>query len=58
MNMVTSSDGTRIACFAGGSGPNLVLVHGTAANSSRWTAIRPRFEERFTVTAIDRRGRG
>ncbi len=55
---VTSSDGTRIACFAGGDGPSLVLVHGTAATHTRWTTIRPRFEERFTVAAIERRGRG
>jgi pimeloyl-ACP methyl ester carboxylesterase len=35
-----------------------VLVHGTTASHTRWAAIRPRFEARFTVTAIDRRGRG
>jgi pimeloyl-ACP methyl ester carboxylesterase len=58
MRTVLSSDGTRIACWTGGRGQNLVLVHGTAASSSRWATIRPRFEERFTVTAIDRRGRG
>jgi pimeloyl-ACP methyl ester carboxylesterase len=58
MRTVTSKDGTRIACFSGGSGPNLVLVHGTSANHTRWTTIRPRLEERFTVTEMDRRGRG
>jgi pimeloyl-ACP methyl ester carboxylesterase len=58
MRTVLSSDGTRIACWTGGHGQNLVLVHGTAASSSRWQSIRPRLEERFTVTAIDRRGRG
>jgi pimeloyl-ACP methyl ester carboxylesterase len=58
MKTVTSSDGTRIASFTGGSGPNLVLVHGTSANHTRWTTIQRRLEERFTVTAIDRRGRG
>lgn len=58
LNTVTSGDGTEIACWTGGRGPHLVLVHGTSASHTRWTAIRPRFEEHFTVTAIDRRGRG
>jgi pimeloyl-ACP methyl ester carboxylesterase len=55
---IISSDGTKIACWRGGTGPDLVLVHGTAADHSRWSAIRSRFENHFTVTAIDRRGRG
>ena len=58
MNFVTSNDDTSIAYVTGGQGPHLVLVHGTTASHTRWSAIRPRFEERFTVTAIDRRGRG
>jgi pimeloyl-ACP methyl ester carboxylesterase len=55
---VTSKDGTSIALHRDGNGPHLVLVHGTAANHTRWATIRPRFEDEFTVTAIDRRGRG
>ena len=55
---VASVDGTPIAYEQGGSGPHLVLVHGTTANRTRWTSIRPRFEAHFTVTAMDRRGRG
>ena len=41
-----------------GDGPPLVLVHG--AGSARWSfdAVRPHLEPRFTVIAIDRRGRG
>jgi pimeloyl-ACP methyl ester carboxylesterase len=48
----------RIACEVGGSGPPLVLVHG--AGSARWSfdAVRPHLERRFTVIAVDRRGRG
>lgn len=48
----------RIACEVGGSGPPLVLVHG--AGSARWSfdMLRPHLEDRFTVIAIDRRGRG
>jgi pimeloyl-ACP methyl ester carboxylesterase len=41
-----------------GQGPPLVVVHG--AGSARWGfgALRPHVEDRFTVIAIDRRGRG
>jgi pimeloyl-ACP methyl ester carboxylesterase len=55
---VTSKDGTPVACWRTGEGPPLVLVHGTAADHSRWRPVLPAFEERFTVYAVDRRGRG
>jgi pimeloyl-ACP methyl ester carboxylesterase len=55
---VETPDGVRIACEVSGEGPPLVLVHG--AGSARWSfdAVRPHLEGRFTVIAIDRRGRG
>jgi pimeloyl-ACP methyl ester carboxylesterase len=56
--IVTSLDGTPIACWRSGEGPPLVLVHGTAADHSRWRPVLPAFEERFAVCAVDRRGRG
>src|SRR5918994_1004774 len=55
---VTSEDGTRITGWRSGEGPPLVLVHGTAADHGRWKPVLPAFEERFTVFAVDRRGRG
>jgi pimeloyl-ACP methyl ester carboxylesterase len=55
---VTSKDGTRIACWRSGEGSPLVLIHGTAADHGRWRPVLPAFEERFTVCAVDRRGRG
>src|SRR3712207_2617173 len=55
---VTSVDGTPIAYWSSGEGSPLVLVHGTAADHARWRPVLPAFEERFTVYAIDRRGRG
>jgi pimeloyl-ACP methyl ester carboxylesterase len=58
MHSIIGAGGLRIACWTGGKGPNLLLVHGAVASHTRWTTIRPRFEEHFTVTAIDRRGRG
>lgn len=55
---VTAPDGVRIACEISGQGPPLVLVHG--AGSARWgfAVLRPQLENRFTVIAVDRRGRG
>jgi len=35
-----------------------VLVHGGTADHTRWLSILPALEERFTVYAVDRRGRG
>jgi len=58
MNYVTSRDGTEIAFQRSGTGPPLILVHGTSATHARWRPVLPAFEERFTVFAIDRRGRG
>ena len=55
---VTSVDGTPIATWRSGEGPPLVLVHGTAADHSRWAPVLPAFEQHFTVNAVDRRGRG
>jgi pimeloyl-ACP methyl ester carboxylesterase len=56
--IVTSADGTTLACWRSGEGPPLVLVHGTAADHSRWMPVLPAFEERFAICAVDRRGRG
>jgi pimeloyl-ACP methyl ester carboxylesterase len=55
---VISPDGTAIAVWKSGDGPPLVLVHGATADHSRWAPVLPALEERFTVLAIDRRGRG
>src|SRR5829696_4622459 len=55
---ITSEDGTPIAYRRSGEGPPLVLVHGAAADRGRWSPVLPALEKRFTVYAIDRRGRG
>ncbi|MFC7202804.1 alpha/beta fold hydrolase [Haloferax namakaokahaiae] len=58
METVESTDGTPIAFERTGAGPPLVLVHGSTADHTRWDPVLPAFEERFTVYALDRRGRG
>ena len=58
LQKVTSKNGTPIACWRSGQGPPLVLIHGTSADHTRWRTVLPALEERFTVYAIDRRGRG
>lgn len=58
METVVSRDGTPIAFERTGSGPPLVLVHGTTATLKRWAPIVPALAAQFSVYAIDRRGRG
>ena len=35
-----------------------MLIHGAAADHNRWAPVLPALEQRFTVFAVDRRGRG
>ena len=55
---VISKDGTPIAYECSGEGRPLVLIHGTAADHTRWTPILRELKRHFTVYAVDRRGRG
>jgi pimeloyl-ACP methyl ester carboxylesterase len=55
---VRSSDGVPISVQKAGSGPALLLVHGSLLNGTlSWSPVLPRLAERFTVYAMDRRGR-
>ena len=58
MKPITSADGTTLHCLTAGSGPPLLLVHGTTADHTRWQMITPELAEHFSVYAMDRRGRG
>jgi pimeloyl-ACP methyl ester carboxylesterase len=58
METIRSSDGTRIAYHRSGQGAPLILIHGTTADHTRWAPVLPAFESKFTVYALDRRGRG
>lgn len=55
---VTSRDGARIAVFTAGTGPALLLVHGTTADHRTWRVVGPALARRRTIHAVDRRGRG
>jgi len=55
---VPSADGTPIAYRASGEGDPVLFVHGTATSGADWTFVAPLLRERFTVVAMDRRGRG
>ncbi|WP_158891062.1 alpha/beta fold hydrolase [Amycolatopsis anabasis] len=58
LSSVESRDGTVISFEVLGQGPPMVLVHGSAADRSRWTPVVAALAERFTVHVVDRRGRG
>ena len=60
MRKTTSSNGTQIAFKQTGSGPPLLLVHGSAGDHTRWELfdVRSNLAQHFTVYAMDRRGRG
>ncbi|MGP0071718.1 MAG: alpha/beta fold hydrolase [Bryobacteraceae bacterium] len=55
---VRSKDGVEISVQKAGSGPPLLLIHGSLLNGSlSWGAVLPKLAEHFTVYAMDRRGR-
>jgi pimeloyl-ACP methyl ester carboxylesterase len=60
MDVVTiaSDDGTSIGSWVSGSGPPLLMVHGTTNDHSSFRFVEPILAERFRVVAMDRRGRG
>jgi pimeloyl-ACP methyl ester carboxylesterase len=58
-HVTASRDGTPIAYWGGGSGPPLLLVHGsTADHTTTWRFVLGDLRRRFTTYAMDRRGRG
>ena len=55
---IVSPDGTKLGVERVGSGPPLVAVHGGIGDRSRWTLLKERVADRFTLHLLDRRGRG
>lgn len=58
MTTVISPDGTCIGFESVGAGPPLLLVHGSTGTRARWSSVTPVLAQRYTVHAMDRRGRG
>ena len=58
LERVRTPEGVEIACEVSGKGPPLVAVHGAGSARWGWSLLRPLIEDRYTVIAIDRRGRG
>ncbi|HEY7590016.1 MAG TPA: alpha/beta fold hydrolase [Candidatus Limnocylindrales bacterium] len=56
--IVRAPDGTAIADWISGTGRPLVVVHGAAADHTTFRVLGPLLARRFTIHAIDRRGRG
>jgi uncharacterized protein YhfF/pimeloyl-ACP methyl ester carboxylesterase len=55
---VTSADGTRIGYRQVGSGPGLVVLHGSMSSSKNHMQLAEALADHFTVYLPDRRGRG
>jgi pimeloyl-ACP methyl ester carboxylesterase len=58
MHTILSPDRTRIAFEKRGSGPPLILVHGTSADHTSWNAVVDGLSRESSVFSMDRRGRG
>ncbi len=59
MHHIPSPTGASISYEKYGSGPSLVLVHGSFSDHrTNWEFVKPLLEKQFTVYAIARRGRG
>ena len=55
---VESDDGGSIAVWVEGSGPPLVLVHGSVSDHTVFAPLVGELHEEFTIFAMDRRGFG
>ncbi|BAU94481.1 alpha/beta hydrolase [Corynebacterium suranareeae] len=55
---VISPDGTELSYFRKGTGPALVITHGSIADKSDWFPVIDRLADNFTCFVYDRRGRG
>ena len=54
---VHSADGARIVFRRLGSGPAIVMVHGSVATHTAWMRVARLLSRRYTCFAMDRRGR-
>lgn len=56
--VATSADGTRIGYVTIGSGPAVVVVHGSISTCLDWFDVAKHLASRFRCFLMDRRGRG
>lgn len=57
-HQVTSSDGTTIGYHELGSGPALVMIHGSLSDGQPYLGLAELLAEHFTCYVVDGRGRG
>lgn len=55
---VVSSDGTTVGYRQFGDGPGIVVVHGSMSSAAMHVQIAEALADTFTVSLVDRRGRG
>ena len=59
MQQITTAAGTTVSFDRFGSGPPLVLVHGSFSDHlTNWAMVKPLLEPHFQAHAVARRGRG
>jgi pimeloyl-ACP methyl ester carboxylesterase len=58
MEIIVSTDRTKIAYKKTGDGTPLIMVHGTNGSHAHWNLCLPQLSQHFTVYAMERRGRG
>ncbi|WP_291238147.1 alpha/beta hydrolase [Gemmobacter sp.] len=59
LGRVVTVEGKRLHLWQAGSGPDLVMIHGSSANLREFTmGLAPALTDRFRVTLVDRPGLG
>lgn len=58
MTTAISADRTVIGYESVGTGPPLLLVHGSTGTRARWSSVTQPLAQHYKVHAMDRRGRG
>lgn len=58
IDKITSLDGTDIEYYKFGTGPSLIIIHGSFRAAENYTKLAECLAQKFTVYIINRRGRG
>lgn len=57
-SQISAPDGSRLDVHSTGTGPGVVVVHGSAVAAADYLRLAAALSDRFTVHLYDRRGRG